>query len=60
MPKLSNEPAKYPRINDQIRKRFRGNVVLNGKEVFKEGLNQEELAELLGMNTIQTSTVLQI
>lgn len=50
MPKLSNEPAKYPRINDQIRKRFRGNVILNGKEVFKEGLNQEELAELLGMN----------
>lgn len=56
MPKVNVEPGPYPRINSSVRKNFKGTVVLKELgEVYKEGLTQDELAELLNIDRYELS-----
>ena len=49
MPKVKNEYGPYPRINDLVRKNYKGEVEWpDGSTTYVEGLNQEEIAVLLG------------
>ena len=50
MPKVNNECGPYPKVNDSVRKNYKGEVTWpDGTTSYVEGLNQEELAVLLGM-----------
>lgn len=51
MPRKPLEENKYIRINKLCRERFRGVITWpdTGKEEYKEGLSQEELAVLIGL-----------
>ena len=55
MPKVNVEPGPYPKINSSVRKSFKGVVTLKVREVYKEGLTQDELAELLNIDRYELS-----
>ena len=56
MPKVNVEPGPYPKINSSVRKNFKGVVTLKEQgEVYKEGLTQDELAELLNIDRYELS-----